>query len=378
MIRPRMKEELYINLNPLQRGGIVPAEARKTALAYIDGYPTCDYCPGTLHLIKKPPIQDFLQEVAEFLNMDTAILTHGCREAKHAVMRAITTPGQTIVVDANRHYTTQVAAELAGLEVAEVPNSGYPNFQIQPEDYATAIEKVKKETGKPPALALLTHVDWLYGNLVDAAGVGEICREYDVSFLLNTAYSSGRMAIDGRILKADFITCSGHKSWAAGGGTVGILAMQKEWEKKILKPSRYYKLKPLELLGCTTRGTSTLTLMASFPRVRERVKDWSEEVEKARWFSDRMESLGGIKQLGEKPHNHDLLHFETPVFHKIAKEHKRRGYYLYEELRKRKIVGIKPGKTKSFDLSTYQLTKEQLSYVLDSFEDTIKKVALKN
>ena len=113
MIEPRMSEELYINLNPLQRGGIVPAEARKTALAYIDGYSTCDYCPGTLHLMKKPPIQDFLKEVAEFLNMGTAILTHGCREAKLIVMRSITTPGQTIVVDSNKHYTTQVAAELA-------------------------------------------------------------------------------------------------------------------------------------------------------------------------------------------------------------------------------------------------------------------------
>ena len=378
MIKPRMREELYINLNPLQRGGIVPAEARKTALAYIDGYSTCDYCPGTLHLMKKPPIQDFLKEVAEFLNMGTAILTHGCREAKLIVMRSVTTPGQTMVVDSNKHYTTQVAAELAGLEMVEVPNSGYPNFATKPEDYANTIEQVKKETGKPPALGLLTHVDWLYGNLVDAAAVGEICQEYGVPFLLNTAYSSGRMPIDGNLLRADFITCSGHKSWAAGAGTVGILAMKKKWEKKIMKPSGHYKVKPLELLGCTTRGTSALTLMASFPRVEERIKNWSEEVEKARWFSTQMESLGGIRQLGEKPHCHDLLRFETPLLDRIAQKHKRRGYYLYEELRARKIVGIKPGRTKGFDLSTYQLKKEQLSYVLDNFKDIVNKLSGRN
>jgi len=378
MIRPRMREELYINLNPLQRGGVVPAEGRKTAVAYIDGYSTCDYCPGTLHLMKKPPIQDFLKEVAEFLNMDTATLTQGCREAKLIIMRSLTTPGQTILVDSNKHYTTQLAAELAGLEIVEIPNSGYPRFRIDPDGYLEAIRKVKKETGKPPALALLTHVDWLYGNLVDAARVGGICREHDVPFLLNTAYSSGRMSIDGKRVHADFITCSGHKSWATGGGTMGILAMQSEWEKKVLKPSRHHELKPLELLGCTTRGTSALTLMASFPTVKQRVKIWREEVEKARRFSSQIESLGAVRQLGEKPHCHDLLRFETPVLHRIAQKHKRRGYYLYEELRKRKIVGIKPGRTKSLDLSTYQLTKEQLNYVLDSFKDIVDKLSLRN
>ena len=69
-LKPRMREELFINLEPLQRGGVVPAEARKIALTYVDGYSLCDYCPGTLHLMKNPPIQEFLSEVAEFLGME--------------------------------------------------------------------------------------------------------------------------------------------------------------------------------------------------------------------------------------------------------------------------------------------------------------------
>jgi len=371
----RAREELFINLEPLQRGGIVPAESRKIATSYIDGYSTCDYCLGTLHIIKKPPICDFLTEAADFLGMDMAILTHGCREAKFAVMHAITEPGQAIVVDENRHYTSYVAAERAGLKIYEVPSMGYPEFKIRPEEYASTIEKAKKENGELPALALLTHVDWTYGNLVDAEKVGKICQEYNVPFLLNTAYSSGRMPINGKRFLADFITCSGHKSWAAGAGVVGILAIRDEWKGKVLKASQKYKVKPIEILGCSARGTSALVLMASFPYVKERVKHWDEEVEKARWFSGQMESLGEIRQLGDKPHNHDLIRFETPAIDKIAQKHKRRGYFLYEELLKRKIVGIKAGKTKSFDLSTYGLTKEQLGYVIDIFKDIINKLS---
>jgi len=371
----RAREELFINLEPLQRGGVVPAESRKVALSYIDGYSTCDYCLGTLHILKKPPICDFLTEVADFLGMDRAILTHGCREAKFAIMHAITKPGQAIVVDENKHYTSYVAAERAGLKIYEVPSTGYPEFKIQPEEYVNNIEKAKKETGELPALVLLTHVDWTYGNLVDAEKVGKICKEYNVPFLLNTAYSSGRMPIDGKEMLADFVTCSGHKSWAAGAGVVGILAISDEWTDKVFKPSQRYKVKPIEILGCSARGSSALVLMTSFPYVRERVKRWGEEVEKARWFSSQMESLGDITQLGDKPHNHDLMRFETPVLDKIAQKHKRRGYFLYEELLKRKIVGIKAGKTKSFDLSTYGLTKGQLTYVIDSFQDIVKKLS---
>ena len=370
----RMREELYINLDPLQRGGIMPAEARKVALTYMDGYSVCDYCPGALHLMKKPPIQGFLSEVAEFLGMDRAILTHGCREAKFAVMHALTKPGQAIVLDGNCHYTSYVAAERVGLKVYEVPNTGPPEFRVNPEGYATVIEGVREKTGKPPALVLLTHVDWMYGNLVDAQRVGRICEEYDVPFLLNAAYSSGRMPIDGKQLRADFVACSGHKSWAAGAGTVGILAIREDWEKSVLKSSEKYGVKLIEILGCSVRGASAVALMASFPYVRERTKRWNEEVKRARWFSNQMEAIGGIHQLGERPHNHDLMRFETPVLDRIAKKHKRRGYFLYEELRKRGIIGIKPGRTRSIEVSTYGLTMEQLRYVIDSFQDIIKKL----
>jgi len=371
----RAQEEFFINLEPLQRGGVVPAESRKIALSYIDGYSTCDHCLGTLHILKKPPICDFLGEVADFLGMDRAILTHGCREAKFAIMHAITKPGQAIVMDENKHYTSYVAAERAGLKIYEVPSTGYPEFKIPPEEYINTIEKAKKETGELPALVLLTHVDWTYGNLVDAEKVGKICKEYNVPFLSNTAYSSGRMPIDGKEVSADFVTCSGHKSWAAGAGVVGILAINDEWTDKVFKPSQRYKVKPIEILGCSARGSSALVLMTSFPYVRERVKHWDEEVEKARWFSSQVESFGDVAQLGDKPHNHDLMRFETPVFDRIAQKHKRRGYFLYEELLKRKIVGIKAGKTKSFDLSTYGLTKEQLGYVIESFQDIINKLS---
>ncbi len=68
-----------------------------------------------------------------------------------------------------------------------------------------------------------------------------------------------------------------------------------------------------------------------------------------------------------------LVRFETPIFDKIAENHPRRGFFLYEELKKRKIVGIKRGQTKWFKCSIYGFTNEQKEYIGDSLTDIINK-----
>ena len=370
-IEPRFVEENFINLNPIQRGGIASLAARKAVISYVDGYSICDYCLGCVNKIKKPPVEEFLTQVSEFLGMDYTILTNGCREAVYAVFHSLLKPDDTIVVDANRHYTTIVAAENIGLRIFEIENSGYPEFKINPDNYQRVFDEIKNKTGEYPKLALLTHIDGSYGNLVDAKRVSKICNDYEIPFLLNAAYSSGRMAVNGKKLGADFIATSCHKSWAIGGGNAGFLSITEKWRDKIFRVSKEYEAKQLEILGCSTRGSVVPALLASFPYVTERIKHWDEEVEKTRFFIKGAEKLG-LKQLGEKPHNHDLVLLETKLFHDISKKHKKGGYFLYHELRKRNITGIKPGLTKQFKASIYGLNKEQISYVLDAFKDIIE------
>lgn len=368
----RKREEYYINLNPLQTGGRTNAEVRKVASQYVDGYSVCDYCKGVLHLIEKPPICDLTRELSCFLDMDESRITLGAREGKFAVMHTLLQLGDTIVFDSNRHYTTYVAAELAGAKIYEVESTGYPTYEIKPEGYRETFTKVIKETGKPPKLALLTHVDGDYGNLTQAKEIGEICKEYDVPFLLNAAYTAGRMEVKGKELGADFLVCSCHKGFGVPG-TIGALATTNKWVDKLFRKSQAYKKKDVELLGCTARSSAVACLITGLPYVKERIKDWDEEVEKARWFVERMEGLGDIKQLGIRPTRHDLIRLETPLFHIIGQKHRKKGYFLYDELQKRGITGIKPGQTDWFKLSTYGFTWDQVRYLYEAFEEIVEE-----
>ncbi|QHN07926.1 O-phospho-L-seryl-tRNA:Cys-tRNA synthase [Methanothermobacter sp. THM-2] len=366
----RSLERDNLNLNPLQRGGVLPAAARKALYEFGDGYSVCDYCAGRLDQVTRPAVNSFLDDLADFVDADAVRTVHGAREGKFAVMHALCEAGDTIVADGNAHYTTHLAAERNNLEIVEVPSTGYPDYEIKPETYREVLEDAADRGDVK--LAVLTHVDGNYGNLTDAAEVARICRKMGVPLLLNCAYSMGRLPVKLREIGADFVVGSGHKSMAASG-PIGVLGMRSEWEDTLLRRSGRHEKKEIEMLGCTSRGAPLATLMASLPHVVERVSRWDDEIKKTRRLVSELEEMGGIRQIGKRPKEHDLVRFETPVFHDIASSHPRKGFFLYEELKKRRIVGIRRGQTKWFKCSVYGMTDGQVQYVIDSFREIIEK-----
>ena len=359
-----------INIDPLQRGGILTPEARAALLEWGDGYSVCDFCAGRLDLIKSPPVEEFVHGVLpKFLGTDEMRVTHGAREGKFAAMHALCEKGDFVVMDGNAHYTTVLAAERAGLKIEYASSSKEPDYAISAEGYIKAIERAYEQKGNV-SLAVLTYPDGNYGNLPDARAIADAAHDYNVPLLLNGAYAIGRMPVNARDLGADIIVGSGHKSMAASG-PVGVLGATEEYAKAIFRLSSAKKNKEVELLGCTVRGAPLLTLMASFPAVVERVRHWPEEVEKARWFSAEMEKLG-MSQQGERPHNHDLMFFLAENLYQISLTAKKGRYFLYRDLKERGISGIKPGLTRQFKLSTYGLAREELEKVLQAFGEIIE------
>jgi len=89
-----------------------------------------------------------------------------------------------------------------------------------------------------------------------------------------------------------------------------------------------------------------------------------------------MEKIEGVQLLGERPKNHTLMQFESPAFHSIAKKHKKKGFFLYHELKKRGIFGIHPGMTKNFKINIYGLTKEELRRVVEAFKEIAENYGL--
>ncbi len=367
-------------VDPIRSGGVVPESVKRSLLEYLNGYSVCMYCPGDLHKITKPNIKRLIQvDLPEFMGADVVRLVHGAREAfftvfyalfkEHVLTRGDRAP--VIVVDGNTHYSLELAAERSLLKIIETETSGYPLFKVGLEHYEEALESVVEEHGKPPLVTCITYPDGKYGNFPDnIKGIIKLAREHGSYTLINAAYSIGRMPVSLRDLEADFIVGSAHKSMACSG-PLGVLGMREEAASLVLKRSVRHPSKEVELLGCTVRGLPAVCLIMVMPYLRRRVKEWERVVDLARYFYERAERELGLMLLGEKPHSHDLLHFETPAFYKISLKLRDR-FFLYKELKKRGIIGVKPGITKRIKLSTYLLNREEVDYVLDSLREILE------
>lgn len=140
---------------------------------------------------------------------------------------------------------------------------------------------------------------------------------------------------------------------------------------------RKFGIKEVEMLGCTLMGGNLLAMMATFPSIKERVKHWDKELENINSFLQVFLSIEGNGVLSEMPRKNTLTKIDTSeTFDKIAKTHKRRGFFFTDELKAKGIVGEFAGATRVWKLNTYGLTDAQIKYLGDAFIDIAKKYDL--
>ena len=383
-IEARQVNELFINIDPIQAGGRLTADAMKAVIAYGDGYSVCDNCrkPNRLDYISKPPIAEFHKDVAKWLNMDAVRMVPGARRGFQAVAQTYVNKGDPVLLTSLSHYTEFLAVEEAGGIAREIP----ANEQkiVTPDAAAAKIETVKRESGRAPVLAFIDHVDYQYGNTHDVAGIARVAHQYDIPVVCNGAYTVGILPVDGKALGVDFVVGSGHKSMAAPAPS-GILAATAEREKEVFRTTaivgdvtnRKFGIKEPEMMGCTLMGVTLVGMMASFPHVKERIKHFDRELENHRIVMDSLLSIEGTMCLSEYPRKHTMTRVDTTAsFDKVAETHKKRGYYLQSALEEKGITGLIPGATKVWKFNTYGTTRKQAEHLARSFAEIARENGL--
>jgi Sep-tRNA:Cys-tRNA synthetase len=374
-IEARQVNELFINIDPIQAGGRLTADAMKAVIAYGDGYSVCDNCrkPNRLDYISKPPIAGFHREVAAWLNMDAVRVVPGARRGFQAVANTYIKKGDPVLLTSLSHYTEFLAIEETGGIAREIPHD--PAHKITADATATKIEEVRREFGRVPVLAFIDHVDYQYGNMHDVKAIAKVAHHYDIPVLYNGAYTVGILPVDGKDLGVDFVVGSGHKSMAAPAPS-GVLAATQERAAEVFRTTtmegdvtkRTFGIKEPEMMGCTLMGATLVGMMASFPLVKERVKHFDHELENNHLVLKALLSVSGTKILSEYPRNHTLTRVDTIAsYDKVAESHKKRGFYFSGALEEKGIVGVIPGATKVWKFNTYGTTTKQAEFLADTF-----------
>lgn len=383
-IEARQVDETAINIDPIQVGGRLTADAMKAVIAYGDGYSVCDNCrkPFRLDYIKKPPIADFHADLASWLEMDACRVVPGARRGFQAVCQGMVQKGDPVILTALSHYTEFMAVESVGAVPREIPKD--EKNHITPDAAAETIERIIKTEGKTPALLFVEGVDYQFGNHHDIKGIAKVAHSYDVPVLYNGAYTVGILPVSGRDLGVDFVIGSGHKSMAAPAPS-GLVATTAEYAERIFattavkgdQTGRTFGIKEVAMMGCTLMGVTVMGMMASFPHVKGRVLAWDDELVKSRVIIDAFLAIEGTKILSDMPREHTLTRIDTrESFDRVAETHKKRGFFLTSALAKRGIAGVIPGATKVWKFNTYGMTKAQAEYTASVFLDIARENGL--
>lgn len=383
-VEPRLVEELYINIDPIQAGGRLTGDAIKAVNAYADGYSVCDFCtkPFRLDYIRKPGLDEFHRDLARFVSMDAARVVPGARRGFQAIASTYVDKGDPVLLTSLSHYTEFLAVEQSGGVPCEVP--AREGNIIMPDAVADTVEEVTRVHQRAPRLMFIEHVDYSYGNVHPVKEIARVLRQYDVMLAYNGAYTVGIMDVDGRDLGADFVVGSGHKSMAAPAPS-GILATTSEHQGEVFRTTRVkgdrtgrtFGIKEVEMMGCTLMGSTVIGMMASFPHVQIRVKNFQKECDHANEVALALVSIPGTSIESEMPRKHPLTRVNTTgSFDRVAKTHKKKGFFFTTALKERGITGIIPGATRVWKYNTFGLSDRQNSHVATSFRDIAHECGL--
>ena len=130
--------------------------------------------------------------------------------------------GDVLLTTSNDYVSNQIQLlslqQHLGVRVVRIPD--LPEGGVDPDAARTLI------TAEQPRLVCVTHVPTNSGLVQDVKAVGAVCREHDVTYLVDACQSVGQMPLDLEEIGADFLSATARKYLRGPRGS-GFLAVSQ-------------------------------------------------------------------------------------------------------------------------------------------------------
>jgi cysteine desulfurase/selenocysteine lyase len=140
--------------------------------------------------------------------------THGLNIAANAIPLE---PGDKILVADTEYLQVSIPWKMkeasVGIEIVPVPTG--PDGILLPEDFEKALDSRTR-------VICVSSVQWCSGYQVDLKGIGDLCRERDIYFVVDAIQHLGACPLDVQETPVDFLMGGGHK-WLNAPFGCGIL-----------------------------------------------------------------------------------------------------------------------------------------------------------
>ncbi|MCF2698644.1 aminotransferase class V-fold PLP-dependent enzyme [Fusobacterium mortiferum] len=190
---------------------------------------------------------DTRENLAKFFNIkDSSRIAFTCNstEALNIAIKGIFKNGDNIITTMLEHNSVLrplYEMEEKGVELSFVKADKLGNISY---------EKMESFIKNNTKAIICTHGSNLTGNLIDIKRVGEICKKYNLLFIVDASQTAGVFPIDVEDMNIDILCFTGHKSLLGPQGTGGIFVREG------------VEIKPLK-----SGGTGILTYSKSQPQI---------------------------------------------------------------------------------------------------------------
>lgn len=183
--------------------------------------------------------------IAKLFNIDDplhVIFTKNATEALNIVIFGFLKPKDHVITTSMEHNSVirpLRSLEKEGVEISIIPCSS--QGELDPKDI---IPEIKKNT----KLIIATHASNVTGTLLPIEEIGNIAKEYNLIFCVDSAQTAGVIPIDVKKFKIDLLAFTGHKSLYGPTGTGGLFI-----DKDIVN-----KLNPIIIGGTGSKSESEI------------------------------------------------------------------------------------------------------------------------
>lgn len=255
-------------------------------------------------------VVDTRVRLAEFFDCDDnpakfckrIIFTSGVTSSINMFLRGLLNEGDHVVVGSLEHHA--VMRTLYALQKER--NITFDVAKCDENGVVTA-DSVKDVLKPDTKAVVINHASNVYGVVSDITAIGNLCKEKDIFFAVDTAQTAGVIDISMRKSNIDFLAFSGHKGLLALQGIGGFVISEKL--SAVLKPtvtggtgsSSHFYSQPDTLPDKYESGTLNLCGIVSLNHSLKYIREISiekirkRELELRKYFIDSLRDIQELK-----------------------------------------------------------------------------------
>lgn len=329
--------------------------------------------------------RELICELFNFNNPFNVVFTQNITQSLNIILKGMLKSGDHVIISSMEHNSVLrplKRLEQLGVEITIVRCEN--NGTLEPG-------KVEKHIKSNTNLVVMTHASNVCGTILPIYEIGQICKKYNIHFLLDSAQSAGSLKIDFNKFNLSALAFTGHKGLLGPQGIGGFIL--NEELSKIVSPlieggtgsfsdlELQPELMPDKFEAGTLNIPGIYGLNASLKFIMKKGLDEINKIEEklSYRFIENISNVKGINLIGIND-----IRGRTPVFSLdfTAHDNSEAAVLLEKEFGimtrvglhcaplAHKTLGTYPKGTVRFSFGVFN-TEEEMNYVSDSIKKTI-------